>query len=584
MKRLMTKMLTGTVSTLFMAGMVSAATTTYTNDADFDLGTLNSLNHDAPNNNQLQLNMIGDTFPVLWVANAGEDTMSRVNTDGDGCEEARYLTAFGDPNSLANHGAFSGPAPSRTAVDTEGNVYVANRNFSGNRAPELIKIAVEGGVDRNSNGVIDTSQDLNNDCMITPDEMLPVIDDNNDGIIQIEEFRDERVVWISPFAGPAHLGRSLCLDTNGNLWAGTYSGDRAYYKFDQNGNLLAGPIATNVSNYGCAVDSDGTLWGATLGSTLVELDTNTNTWVQNRTGQSNYGIGLGNDRVYLGSSLHAFNPATNSFQLSIAGGGTGVAVDGDGAVWFGTPTLRKFVTDGAGDLNTTPACSVNTLGGRGPIVGQGGRIWTINLNSNSVSQYDSNCNFISTVPVGRSPYTYSDATGFGARNQTDPTGIWTVISDGGSAGTPWDLISWNNEPEAFIPAGGSITVEARSADNQGDLGLMAYIPVSNNTAGIGLTGRFIQIRTTLRPDAAGISPILSDLQVSTEGDVVEPSCDNNSDGEVNLTDIGNINSNRNVAVPPGDPIFDLNSDGIINVLDARICILQCDNARCAISG
>lgn len=575
------KYLTGALSALFVLGTANAATTTYTSDADFDTGTLSSLNHDAPGSNQLQLNVVGDTFPILWVANAGEDTMSRINTDGAGgagCEEARYLTAFGDPFALANHGAFSGPAPSRSAVDTDGNVYVANRNFSGGRRPELLKIAVEGGVDRNGNGVIDTSTDTNGDCMITPDEMLPVIDDNGNGVLEISEFRDERVIWVSTFANPNDLGRSLCIGTDGNLWAGTYNG-RTYYRFDQNGNLLAGPISTNgATNYGCAVDANGTLWGATLASTLVKLDTNTETWTQNIGGQSNYGIVLGNDRVYLGSTLHAYNPATNTFQFSIAFSGTGVAVDGDGAVWFGTPTLRKFVTLPSGDLSTTPACSVNTLGERGPIVGKGGRIWTINTGSNSISQYDKNCIFISTIPVGRSPYTYSDATGFGARNQTDPTGIWTVVNDGGSSGTEWDMISWNNEPEGVVPTGASITVEARAADSVAGLGLVSYSPVVNGATGLGLLGQFIQIRTVLRPNNNDESPILSDLSVST---AATATCDNNGDGKVDITDIANINANRNVTVPPGNPIFDLNFDGIINVLDARICVLQCTNARCA---
>ena len=86
----------------------------------------------------------------------------------------------------------------------------------------------------------------------------------------------------------------------------------------------------------------------------------------------------------------------------------------------------------------------------------------------------------------------------------------------------------------------------------------------------------------MRPDAAGESPILSDLSVATATTVVA-SCDNNADGEVNRTDISNINSNRNVAVPPGDPIYDLDENGIINVLDARICVLQCTNPRCAIT-
>lgn len=571
------------VTAALFASSSYASTTTYTSDANFDLGILNSLNHDAPNNDQLQLNTTGDTFPVLWVANAGEDTMSRINTDGaggNGCEEARYLTAFGDPNALANHGAFSGPAPSRSAVDGDGNLYVANRHFTGNRRPELLKIAVEGGVDRNGNGVIDTSVDINGDCMITANEMLPVIDDNLDGIAQISEFRDERVIWISQFADPNDLGRSLCLDVAGNLWAGTYNG-REYWKFDQNGAQLAGPIATGgATNYGCAVDASGTLWGATLGSTLVELDTNTNTWTVNRVGQSNYGIALGNSRVYLGSTLHGYDPTTGVFQFSVAFSGTGVQVDGTGNVWFGTPTLRKFATLPSGDLNTTPVCSIGTSGERGPIVGKGNNIWTINTGSNSVSQYDNNCNFISTIPVGRAPYTYSDATGFGARNQTDPTGIWTVITDSGAAGTEWDSVSWNSEPQGSEPAGTSITVEARTADVEANLGLQAYVPVFNGLTGIAMTGKFMQVRATLRPDSAANSPVLSDLSVHTKVAVVEI-CDVDLDGDIDKLDLRTISIARGQTALPGDP-RDANFDGVITPSDTKVCIPLCTLAACAV--
>ena len=570
---------------VFITGAANAGTTTYTTDANFDLGTLDTVNHDAPNNDQLQLNSSGDTFPVLWVANAGEDTMSRINTDGgpptraagDGCEEARYLTDYGLPASLDNHGAFSGAAPSRTAVDTTGNVYVANRNFNNGRTPELIKIAIEGGVDRNGNGVIDTSSDTDGNCVITADEMLPVIDDG-DGILNIADFQDERVIWISPYAGVAHLGRSLCIDPDGNLWAGTFSTSRAYYKFDQAGNLLLGPIGTSASNYGCAVDADGTLYGATLGSTMVELDTNAGTHTINRTNQLNYGIVLGNDRVYLGSTLQGFNPATNTFQSSIAFSGTGVAVDGDGAVWFGTSFLRKFVTTVTGDLNTTPVCSVGTLGARGPIVGKGGHIWTINTGSDSVSQYDSDCNFISTIPVGRDPYTYSDATGFGARNQTDPIGVWTIINDGGAADTDWDKIDWNNEAQGNIPPGASITVEARSANAQVDLGSEAYSPVINGMTGIPLAGQFIQVRVTLRPGDNDESPVLSDLSISDVGNAI---CDVEPDGDIDRMDLRAISLARGQAAQPGDP-RDANGDGTITPSDVKVCIPLCTLARCAI--
>jgi hypothetical protein len=64
---------------------------TYTTDADFDLGVLFNVNHDAPNSNQLQLNTELTTFPVMWIANAAEDTVSKIDTN-TGKELARYRT------------------------------------------------------------------------------------------------------------------------------------------------------------------------------------------------------------------------------------------------------------------------------------------------------------------------------------------------------------------------------------------------------------------------------------------------------------------------------------------------------------
>ena len=111
------------------AGAACGAGQTYTLDADFDLGVLVGVNHNAPNANQLQLNVTGTSFPVLWIANAGEDTLSKIDSKqvggSPGREMARYRTWF---NSGAHaHDAWSGPAPSRTAVDSEGNAYVLDR-------------------------------------------------------------------------------------------------------------------------------------------------------------------------------------------------------------------------------------------------------------------------------------------------------------------------------------------------------------------------------------------------------------------------------------------------------------------------
>jgi hypothetical protein len=141
-------------------------------------------------------------------------------------------------------------------------------------------------------------------------------------------------------------------------------------------------------------------------------------------------------------------------------------------------------------------------------------------------------------------------------------------------------LAWNTEAQGSVPAGASISVEARTANSVASLGLESYIPISNAATGLSLMGQFIQVRVTLRPGVDNISPIFSDLAINTAADT---NCDANEDGEINRIDVGIIARHRNVSVPPGNPLFDINGDSFINVIDARLCVLQCTNAHCGIS-
>ncbi|MDH3379304.1 MAG: hypothetical protein OER87_13650 [Gammaproteobacteria bacterium] len=79
--------------------------------------------------------------------------------------------------------------------------------------------------------------------------------------------------------------------------------------------------------------------------------------------------------------------------------------------------------------------------------------------------------------------------------------------------------------------------------------------------------------------------LIDDLPVAIpEGDVpVIQRCDTNSDGAVDIYDIRAISLQRNQpAAHPDDPM-DLDQNGVINVLDARGCVLACNLPRCAVS-
>ncbi len=606
--RITTKLCWAAAVTLAIAsGTAGAAGRVYTLDADFDLGILSGLNHNAPNNNQLQISAVGTTFPVMWIANGGEDTVSKIDTALNK-EVGRYRTWFGPSGQAGaiDHlgNPFFGPAPSRTAVDLAGNAYVANRWFAGDRQAWVLKILAEGGIDRNGNGVIDTATDLDNNGQVTGAEVKPMADSNGNNRIDVAELQDERIAWAVSVGPNNGLGRALCIGTDGNLWVGLYN-VRQYWKISSaDGSVLAGPIsaapgagqpnAGSWTPYGCLVDGNGTLWSASLSGILGKI-TNThlnptaalpNPYVVSSFahGNTNYGIALGNSRVFLGliggSSYVEFNPATNAFifpaDLSFAS--TGISVDATGAIVSGPyasggVTKFRWSTDqtlnGNVIWNRATQLSAET---RGVIVDAANDVWQVSKNGNVVMKYRGSDGLpLGVFPVGNQPYTYSDATGLSQRTQTNPTGTWTVVFDGGAAGTPWGKINWNDQ----VPAGGSVQVEARTADTQAGLTGANFQPVSKNVL-FSATGRFIQIQTRLNANPNRDSPILFDLSVAS----VVNTCDVDGDGDVDSVDIGLIRQGYGQTPSANDP-RDANGDGVINVNDARTCATRCTRTSCA---
>ena len=579
-----------------------AANKTYTLDADFALGVLDGVNYDAPNGDQLQLNAIGTTFPVAWIANAGEDTVSKFDTNLNK-EIARYRTWFGPAGQPGhfNHlgSAYSGAAPSRTAVDINGNAYVLNRHFSQgtSNGGVVLKILAEGFIDRNGNGVLDTSVDANDDGIIDASEMLPMADSNGNGIIDDNEIQDERIAWAkrvpdgiaAPLRQTGVLGRAMCIGTDGNLWVGLFS-DRTYYKISSaDGSTIAGPVSTTPTAgqpnagswtpYGCLIDASGTLWSASLGSVLGKIsNTQSNTGpytVSSFGGMSNYGIALGNGKVYLGSGNRQFDPATNTHVAipNMTVGTAGIVVDGGGNIIAGQSTVRKVAPDG-------------TLLWQAPLQAGGSSSVGIQVDANNdvlqigftsagrIQKYRGTDGApLGVFPVGNMPYTYSDATGLVARNVTNPTGTWTVVYDSGSSGTAWDNINWND----LTPADTAVQVSFRTAETQAGLALASYQPTTKGNA-LASSGRFIQVQSRLNGNEQGDSPILFDLTIAA----VDAGCDVDGNGATDSVDVSLVRAGIG-QTPLPDDIRDQNGDGKITVNDARLCALKCSLPRCAIA-
>jgi hypothetical protein len=566
----------------------------YTTDSDFDEGVLVNVNHDTPNNDQLQLNDAGSiqTLPIMYIANGGEDTISKIDTN-TGDEVARYRSWFGpagQPGHVSHLGnPFTGPAPSRSAVDADGNCYVANRGFG--MVPTLMKILNGSYIDRNGNGVVDTSIDADSSGTIDPSEIFPLADnDPANGMVDQAEIQDERVAWIVPVGPQNGLARSVSIAPDGNIWVGLYN-SRTYQAFDQNtGAALTSTFSTAAHRpYGSLVFSNGELYSASLSGSLGRLDTNTGTFAQFFHSGSNYGIGIGNDptnsnnpMVVLGNTnLNDFikfdiPSSTFTYPAATTVNSYGISVDGNNDVFCSDDAgggarvgCSKWRADGT-LLWSSPVQPGGIFGDqRGAIVDANGDVWTVNKNSNSISKYDGGTGApLGVTPVGNQPYTYSDASG-SSFIQTNPTGTWAVVYDAGERGAKNCTFSWT----AQTPGGSSLEVIADASDTKtsvGDFNPNDAIAVSNGVPVTSLAGRYVYIRVRF-VSANQISPILEDLAVSCcpqHGDVNDDCCVDRTDFNLVLSEIRARGNNL---------LYDVNGDGMVNIADARrVAVLFCN--------
>lgn len=242
----------------------------------------------------LSLNQSRTELYFMWIANASRGWVSKYDTR-NAKEVGRYYSVI--PKDCANS---AGPpctggavhniqyndsnSPSRTAIDLFGDMWVANRAPT----PQLpdggpgtlqygsvTKIAndLADCIDRNGNGRIDTSRDLNNDGEISmaadAGEMIIPSDPANPNTY------DECVLFTTPLGGatPAGnvAGRALAIaqgleGSAGDVWIGVYH-EQAVYKLNaRNGQpQVAAPdgglkVLLPFGAYGALVDRQQRLW------------------------------------------------------------------------------------------------------------------------------------------------------------------------------------------------------------------------------------------------------------------------------------------------------------------------------------
>jgi hypothetical protein len=527
------------------AGAVIGTNVLYTTDADFDQGTLVNVNHDAPNNNQLQLNETSGAFPFIWVALSQRCTIAKINT-ATGAILGEFRTISDEADSFCNQS-------SRTTVALDGSVWVGHRGPGGVTHVGLSEL--NQCVDRNANGTIETSGAYG-DVKAWPgiDSVASAAED---------ECILHHVDTDAAFGGFAD-SRHMSIDAANNLWVGNFSGAGEFIRINGTTGVIETPVKDNpCGGYGGLIDSAGIIWSANGGSSgLLRWDPNAPDDATNPRCLSIpdvYGLAIDSGGFVWVSGLSGdqvwkVSPDGNTILGPFSHGSPnaqGLAVTSNGDVWVssslfcgGGCTIGHLKNDGTfvGNVpNPTGA------GSTGISVDAAGKIWSANLNSNTATRIDPTAGPIGAdgvTPVGAvdltvdfpaapcavvaamqscvpAPYNYSDMTGAQLLGSTAPQGTWTVTQDGVAPGTAWGTITWNTEPEGDVPAGAELTVEARAADTEAGLGSEAYVAVTSGTP-FSLTGRFIQVRVTFKPNATGESPILSDIRIQTSALVVGP--------------------------------------------------------------
>jgi len=529
-----------TAAILAVGSIALAQSRTYTLNADFDEGTLTSVNHSIAD--QLQL----DTFPgggrldFVAVAATGRNTLVRFDAN-TGVVFGEYRTA---PTGLLRN-------PSRTSVDAAGNVWVGNRDEISGGLGSVCRIGIVVGgtrvnadgspnpvglylappflyntcVDRDNDGLIRTSMGLN-DVLAWPN----VTDGAGgpDGLVQ--DAVDEAIQIFQRTSGVQV--RHVSVDAAGDAWVGGYpSFPTSFDKLSGvDGAVLASFVAPGCGGHGGVV-SGGILWSTSLTENSVmrydtatgigtcipmtsphgmAKDTQGNIWV------AQFDLNMVSKLTPAGVLFPGFPKRTGggSFDRSLA------VTPADDNVWVGNSAANNVSRlDNNGLIRKVIDLGANGNSPRGVSVDGNGKVWVTNLNSNNAMRIDPNgaadglgaVDLTVDLGANAAPYDFGDMTGSVPLGLVQPNGSWNVVYDSGTANTQFGTISWN----ASVPANTAFAVSFRVANSQAALAGLPFQPASNGVPFTGVSGRFVEVHcdfTRANPSVTA-TPVLFDLTI-----------------------------------------------------------------------
>ncbi len=530
--------LSAALCALLLGAVATAQSREYTTDADFDEGILLNVNHDAPNNDQLQLGTEATPFPFISVANSGNGTMVRIDVQ-TGQILGEYRTA---PEGEATD-------PSRATVDAFGNTWVGNRaeDVAG-LVGSVVKIGlVIGGQRVDGSG----NPDANGEYLKPPFEYSTAVDRDGDGLIRTSRGLGDIHRWINVTDGDGGAGggpalvedaddecilvyqktncpniRHISIDSASDVWVGGYPGFPTCFDHldGDDGSILSDGFLTfqACGGFSGLVDSAGLLWSVSQGEDQVMRYDPAVGLPLGCTSVMNDPRGIAIDSagfLWVGGTgdlaeLDATGAVLNTYPVTGAVFLHGVAVlPADDTIWAAdalTGEVFRMRNDGTLLAQIPVGMQPNGLA-----VDAFGFMWVCNQGSDDIMRIDptiDSVDMIVPLGAGSQPFNISDMTGTVAYESTLQDGYWQVTTDGGEAGVDWFNVKWNREPDPV----GTIEVFARVSDDAAALEGLPWLPVTND-GGFSGTGRYIQTQARFEKDEIlDQSPILLDLTVEGE--------------------------------------------------------------------
>ena len=552
--RLWSYTLATVVVTLVPAAPAFAQIKTFTANADFESGALNNTADNNPNNALVLGRTPVSKTTLVWVDNYINGYIVRIDSS-TGRQTSRFDSALVSINGKATGArpaneycnfASTGNCPGRVAVDTNGDVWIVNRAFGSQGTLSKFSGNIAHCIDRNNNGVIDTSFDKNGDGVI----------DVAAGAGEYFGQDDECILTTIPTGAVNAYPRGVAVDKRGKIWVCTYNEGKVY-RFNPNEPVsLEASYTIGGNPYSMASGGDY-VFASNMGAGGTKRINISTGAVDSVPCPATYGIVASPDgsAAWLGGWDSSYSVYKADFANNVCTRwaspsqlNTAVTLDLAGNIWaagYSNQTILKYSPAGA-LLGSYPAHGANP---HGLSVAFDGYIWVVNDGQWCLEKIDPNTGAsVQQVEIGgpgvpnRAPYLYSDFTGVQIDRQAPYTrvGAWDAEYDSGALNMPWKELSWNTEPEASIPPETSLKVSVRAANTKTELGQTAYTQVTNPASLVGTVGRYIQVKA----DFAGPgyqTPVLSDLNITGPCDIVNADCcitDNDcSDGDLCTSDV-----------------------------------------------